>query len=307
MSSIKTALSLLKTPGKMILPMGDKGLFNWLQDETYIKLVYRGEMGKKLDLDNPKSFNEKLQWLKLYDRNPLYHRLVDKYMVKQYISEVIGPEYSIPTIGVWDNVEKIPFEQLPNQFVIKCTHDSGSVIICKYKNEIDVGEVKKKLSSHMNKSTYWFGREWPYKELIPKVIVEPYLEDKEKKELWDYKVHCFNGVPKVVLVCRDRFLSSGVTEDFFDVQWHHLKVKRPGIENSKQDIPYPEQLGEILAISKKLSKDIPFVRVDFYLVNHHLYIGEMTFFPASGLKSFLPNSFDDKMGSWLKLPERGEK
>ena len=304
MSSIRTAISLLKTPEKMIMPMADKGLFNWLPDKPYLKLVYQAEMGKKLDLDNPKTFNEKMQWLKLYDRNPFYHELVDKYEVKQFVTKRIGPENVIPSLGVWRKFEDIPFEQLPDQFVLKCTHDSCSVIICLDKKKFDVTAAKKKLSHHLKKSTYWFGREWPYKGLTPRIIGEPYIKDSENgMGLADYKVHCFNGIPKIILVCKDRFSEGGVTEDFFDIHWNHLSVRRPDIDNARIRIPVPEKLGEMLSVSRTLSKNIPFVRVDFYYANHQLYIGEMTFFPTSGLKSFLPASFDYEMGSWIQLPK----
>ena len=308
MSSIKTAISLLKTPGKMIMPIADRGLFNWLPDKPYLKLVYRGELGKKLNLEHPQTFNEKLQWLKLYDRNPLYQQMVDKYEVKQCIANRIGQEYTIPTIGLWSSVEEIHFDELPDQFVLKCTHDSGSVIICKDKRYFNKEDAKGKLSFHMKKSTYWFGREWPYKGLVPRIIVEPYLKDSNKsQDLADYKVHCFNGIPKLILVCKDRFSSDGITEDFYDAQWKHLQVRRPDIENAKGDIPCPEGLNEMLLVSQELSKGISFLRVDFYLVDHHPYIGELTFFPASGLKPFIPDAFDAEMGSWLQLPEGGTK
>ena len=205
MSRIKTAISLMKTPGKMILPMADKGLFNWMPDEQYLKLVYHGQVGKKLNLNKTETFDEKLQWLKLYDRNPQYHNMVDKYEVKQYVANKIGDKYIIPTIGVWDSVETIPFEQLPNQFVLKCTHDSGSVIICKDKNTFDVDAARKKLSNHMKKSIYWFGREWVYKDLKPRIIAEPYLTDESGTELKDYKVHSFHGEPKIIQVDYGRY------------------------------------------------------------------------------------------------------
>ena len=310
MSSFKTVISMLNTPGKMILPLASGGFFNWLPDKPYLQLAYWGQMGKNIDLDNPQTFNEKLQWLKLYDRNPRYHSLVDKYELKQYIAEKIGSEYTIQTLGLWNNVDEIPFDQLPNEFVLKCTHDSGSIIICQNKKDFDINAAKKKLTHHMKKSTYWLGREWPYKGITARIIAEPYLKDtrvhkqeNQIKGLSDYKVHCFDGRPKVILVCKERFSEEGVTEDFFDVQWNRLSVKRPDTGNSKENIPCPEKLEEMLSISKVLSKGIPFVRVDFYLVNQQLYVGELTFFPASGLKGFLPASFDEEMGTWLILPE----
>lgn len=310
MSSINTALHLLKTPGKMIIPLAERGFFNWLPDESYLKLVYHGEMGKKLNLKNPQTFNEKLQWLKLYDRKPLYHQMVDKYEVKQYVADKIGSEYIIPTLGVWDSVDNIAFDQLPEKFVLKCTHDSGSVVICKDKRSFNSGAAKKKLASRMKKSTYWFGREWPYKGLKPRIIAEPYLEDRSSKELeidgnlTDYKVHCFQGEPKTILVCKSRYSEEGLTEDFVDTNWRHLEVKRPLHGNAKNKIARPDELEKMLELSRKLSGECPFLRVDFYIVNHQLFFGETTFYPASGLTPFEPASFDLEMGSWLQLPKK---
>ena len=302
MSRIKTAISLMKTPGKMILPMADKGLFNWMPDEQYLKLVYHGQVGKKLNLNKTETFDEKLQWLKLYDRNPQYHNMVDKYEVKQYVANKIGDKYIIPTIGVWDSVETIPFEQLPNQFVLKCTHDSGSVIICKDKNTFDVDAARKKLSNHMKKSIYWFGREWVYKDLKPRIIAEPYLTDESGTELKDYKVHSFQGVPRIIQVDYGRY--SEHKRNIYDCNWKYMDVSIKYPSDSNVHIQKPDKLDEMLNLARILSADIPYVRVDFYIIYDKIYFGELTFYHGSGFETFIPEDFGMEMGSWLKLPNK---
>ena len=277
-----------------------------IPDIAYIKLIYYKHFGCLPNLKNPKTFNEKLQWLKLYNRKPEYTMMVDKYAVKQYVSEKLGSEYIIPTLGVWYKVDDIDIGQLPEKFVLKWNHDSGSVIICKDKNRFDVEQAKNKLRKFEKHNGYNYGREWPYKNVKPCIIAEKYMEDDETGDLADYKVHNFNGIPKVILVCRDRFKDAGLTEDFYSDKWEHLDVKRPNHPNG-EDIPKPAELEEMLELSRKLSKDIPFVRTDFYTINHKVYFGEITFFPASGFERFIPESFDKEMGDWINIPltERG--
>lgn len=300
MSSIKTGLSLLNTPGKMFLPISNKGFFNWMPDRLYLKIAFRMQMGRRLDLINPQTFNEKLQWLKLYDRSLLYAKLVDKFEVKEHISSIIGEEYTIPTIGIWKKVDDIDPKDLPDQFVLKCTHDSGSVVICKDKNTFNWNTAKRKLKKRLKKSMYWLGREWPYKNVQPRIIAEPFLEDSVSGELVDYKIHCFNGKAKLILVCAGRF-KGGLTEDFFDTEWNHLNVRRPGHDNSKESIEPPTKLSKMISIAEQLSNNHIFLRVDFYVVDQKLYIGELTFYPAAGFEPFIPESFDTVMGSWMKL------
>ena len=301
MSSIKTAISLLKTPEKMILPMGDKGFFNWLPDVPYLKLVYRAEMGIKLNLDSPQTFNEKLQWLKVHDRNPLYHKLVDKYEVKQIVADIIGSEYIIPTLGLWDSVETIAFDQLPTQFVLKCTHDSGSVVICKDKGNFDVESAKSILLQHMNKSIYWFGREWPYKGLKPRVIAEPYLEDKETRELRDYKLFCFNGQVKCFKVDYNRFVDHRA--NYYDADGNLMKLgEKHHQPDLQKKVAIPENLALMKQLAERLSSGHIFLRTDFYSVNGKIYFGEVTFFPYSGFEPFIYEENDELLGSWIELP-----
>ena len=300
MSKYRTFIRLLKTPGKIIVPLGARGVFDRMPDDVYLKLAYRGEMGRKLNLKDPKTFNEKLQWLKLHDRRPLFHTLVDKYEVKKYVADIIGEQYIIPTIGIWDDVDSIPFDELPDQFVLKCTHDSGSVILCRDKTAFNVRAAKEKLNHALNRSIYRFGREWPYKDISPRIIAEQYLEH-HSSDVADYKVHVFNGVPRFILVCRDRFKKSGLTEDFYTVDWVHMDVRRPHCPNADEPAEKPAQLEKMLELSKILSADMVFARIDFYVAGGRLYFGEITLFPMSGFSSFVPDKWDETFGSWLNL------
>lgn len=274
-----------------------------LPDKAFLKLQYRLILGKKLNLKNPQTFNEKLQWLKLYDRNPDYIPLVDKYEVKKYIKEMIGEEYVVPTLGIWDSVEEIDFNSLPEQFVLKCTHDSGSTIICKNKTTFDVGAAKAKLNKRLHSNLFWWGREWPYKNVKPRILAEKYLTNGDRRDdLSDYKVHNFNGVPKMVLVCKNRFGEHGMSDDFFTVDWEHIPVQRPASPNSKVSIEKPKQLAVMIELSKRLSANIPFVRTDFYTVQNKVYFGELTFYPGTGMLPFEPDYYDKMFGDWLVLP-----
>lgn len=283
---------------------GDLGFYNIISDRMFLKLMYYIKMHQVLDLSYPKTFNEKLQWLKLYDRKPIYTTMVDKYEVKKYVASKIGEKYIIPTLGVWECFDDIDFDNLPNQFVLKCTHDSGGLVICKDKSNFDKISAKKRIDRCLKRNYYWSGREWPYKNVKPRIIAEKFMSNNVG-ELADYKIHNFNGVPKVVLVCRDRFKESGLTEDFFDCEWKHLDISRTDYPNSHENIPKPVQLDEMLELSKKLSESIPFVRTDFYDVGGKVYFGEMTFYPASGFERFVPDEYDDLFGEWIKIPIGG--
>ena len=296
--------NVIKNPSKIFAFFAVKGCFKWVPDKPYLKIMYRAQTGKRLDVINPLCFNEKLQWLKLYDRNDTYTEMVDKLSAKKYIEKIIGHQYVIPTLGIWDSFDEIDFSQLPNQFVLKCTHDSGGLYICKDKQKIDYDKVKKKINKSLKYSFYYRSREWPYKNVPPRIIAEKYLENSIDRGLDDYKVHNFNGEPKIILVCRDRYEKTGITEDFYSLDWEHLDIKRPGAAYSESPIDKPERLEEMLEISRKLSNGIPFLRTDFYVVDHQLYVGELTFFPASGFKRFVPDEWDSIMGKWLELPQK---
>lgn len=268
-------------------------------DRIYLEHRYKRLMGKKLNLNPPVTYNEKLNWIKLYDRNPLYTQLADKLAVRKYVSERIGEEYLVPLLGVWDKVENIDFESLPNQFVLKCTHDSESVIICKDKKTIDVNKAKQKLKHALEVNYYYYNREWVYKNIPHKIIAEKYLEDPKDQELRDYKFFCFDGVPKVMFIATDRSIHK-TKFDFFDMDFNHLDFTQH-YPNSLVPVHKPEKFELMKALAGKLSKGLRHVRVDFYEVSGKVYFGELTFFHHGGTTPFEPEEWDYKFGEWLNI------
>ncbi|MBQ7329958.1 MAG: glycosyl transferase [Oscillospiraceae bacterium] len=300
MSAIKR---FLNKKGKFIYILDKLQISCLIPDKTYLKMKFKGAMGKKLDLQNPKTYNEKLQWLKLYDRNPAYTAMVDKYEVKKYVAEKIGSEYVVPTIGVWDRVEDIDFDALPDQFVLKCTHDSGGLVICKDKTHLDIQQAKKKLSKALKSRFYHMGREWPYKNVQPRIIAEPYLEDKATGELRDYKFFCFGGKAKAMFVATERQKKGEeVKFDFYDMNFERLQLQQ-GHPNAKQPVSKPETFEQMRELAEQLSVGIPHVRVDFYEVDGKNYFGELTFFHFNGMVPFNPEKWDYTLGSWIELPK----
>ena len=274
-----------------------------IPDRLFLRIRYRARFGKKLDLKNPKTFSEKLQWLKLYDRKPIYTTIVDKYEVKKYIADQIGEQYVIPTLGVWDRFDDIDFDSLPNRFVLKCTHDSGGLAICKDKTEFDFAKAKKELEKSLKNNFYFQGREWPYKNVKPRIIAEVYMEDELTHELRDYKFFCFDGVVKALFVATERGSSTAETKfDFFDAEYKHLPFTN-GHPNANVLPEKPEHFEEMKVLASKLSQGIPHVRIDLYECNCKVYFGEMTFFHWSGLKPFDPEEWDYTFGSWITLPK----
>ncbi|MCQ2339164.1 MAG: glycosyl transferase [Paludibacteraceae bacterium] len=258
-----------------------------------------------MDFDNPKTFNEKLQWLKLYNRKPKYTTMVDKVAVKDYVASIIGPEYIIPTLGVWDSPNDIEWDKLPNQFVLKTNHDGGcnGVVVCKDKATLNKRVALRELKRSFNRNSYLISREWPYKNVPHKILAEQYLEDKQGA-LIDYKFSCFGGNADNVMVCADRHL--GDTKFyFFDRQWNLLRLNKRGIEAPKDfTLPKPEGMDKMFELAETLSKDLPYARVDFYNVDGHIYFGEITFFPAGGTDSNLLPETDLLFGSKIKLPKK---
>ena len=282
-------------------------LMDNISDKKFLSMKYRNVYGCDLNLESPLTFNEKLQWLKLYNRNPEYTIMVDKYKVREYITQKIGEQYLIPLIGVWDSPEEIDFSLLPDQFAMKCNHNSGlGMCICTDKSKIDIEKVKKELAKGLKQNYYLSCREWPYKDVPRKIVAEKFMKS-DAGGLTDYKIHCFNGIPKFILVCRDRFAKSGLTEDFYTPEWGRMTVKRPKIPNSSVSIPKPEKLDEMLVLAQKLSKDISFLRVDFYVIEGKVYFSELTFFPASGFEGFDPPEWDRIFGDWLVLPMKKDE
>lgn len=275
----------------------------YVSDENFVKWKYYLNFHKRLDLRNPQTFNEKLQWLKLYDQHEEYTQLVDKYEAKQFVASIIGKEYIIPTIGVYDSIEEIDFEYLPQQFVIKCTHNSGGIIVCKDKQKLDIKNSCKQLERWLKVNPYWKNREYPYKNVKPRIIIEQYMEDESGYELKDYKFFCFDGEPKCLFVATDRGKEGEETKfDFFDLEWNHLPFTN-GHPNSKQSISKPNSFENMIEISRRLSQGFPHVRVDLYNINGRIYFGELTFFHWSGLTPFVPEEWDYRFGEFLNLPQ----
>ena len=273
-------------------------------DAEYLKRVFAVKMGYALDLENPKTYNEKLQWLKLYDRRPEYGNMVDKYEAKKYVAERIGKQYIIPTLGVWDKFDDIDFDALPDQFVLKCTHDSGGLVICRDKSTFNQKAAKRKINACLNTNYYWRWREWPYKNVKPRIIAEQYMEDTKTAELRDYKFFAFDSVVRAVFIASDRQKKGEETKfDFFDSEFNHLPVIN-GHPNAPILPQKPERFEEMQALASKLSEGIPHLRVDFYEVNGNVYFGELTLYHWSGLTAFEPKEWDEIFGSWIQLPEK---
>ena len=277
------------------------GFYNKMPDEKYLKKLFRLHIGKELDLDSPKGFNEKIQWLKLYNRKPEYTTMVDKYTAKKYAAEKIGEQYIIPSLGVWDRAEDIDPGKLPDKFVLKCTHDSGGVVICRDKSEFDIEAARKKINKRLKANYYYSGREWPYKNVKPRIIAEKYMEEPGSSELKDYKFMCFNGKVRCTFVCSERFEKLKVT--FYDNDWKRMPFERH-YHASETDIPKPKNFDKMVELAEILSEDIPFLRVDFYEINGHIYFGELTFFPGSGFEEFTPEEWDRILGDWITLPPK---
>lgn len=283
------------------------GLLNrfgtWLPDEAFLKLKFRLEMGYPLNLRNPRTFNEKLQWLKLYDRRPEYTLMVDKVKAKEYVASIIGEEYIIPTLGVWERAEDVDFDSLPDKFVIKCNHNSGlGMYICRDKSKMDVEAVRKGLKKGLKQNYYLHGREWPYKDVPRRIIAEQFLEDKSSDDLKDYKLMCFGGEVNCSFVCTERDSDLKVT--FFDKEWNRLPFTRH-YPNSDAPIAKPKEYEKMIRLAERLSKNIPFVRTDFYEVDRRLYFGELTLYPGCGMEEFSPEEWDAKLGKLIKLPNGG--
>lgn len=275
----------------------------FFSDKTYLKVYYFIKTGKRLNLKDPKSFNEKIQWLKLYNKQPLYSIMVDKYNVKKYVSQLIGDEYIIPTLGVWSSFEKINFENLPNQFVLKTTHDSGGVEICKNKENFNFKKARKHLNKSLRTKFYLRGKEWPYKGVKPLILAEPFMVDESNYELKDYKIFTFNGKPKFIQVDFDRF--SNHKRNIYDTDWNFIDVEIQYSNDKNKIINRPSSLNKMLELAKKLSKNTPHLRVDFYVILSKIYFGELTFFTESGFAKFSDKDFEYTLGALIKLP--GEK
>lgn len=275
-----------------------------LPDKLFINLKFFKMFKRFVDFKNPKTYSEKLQWLKLYDRKPLYTTIVDKYLVKKYVEEKIGAKYVIPLLGVWRHFDEIDFSKLPDQFVLKTNHDCGGVVVCKDKNSFDKEAAKDKLERHLNTNYFWEHREWPYKNVNPCIFAEKYMVDESGYELKDYKWFCFDGEPKALFIAQDRDNPNEETKfDFYDMDFNHLPIKN-GHPNSSVRREKPVGFDEMKELAKVLSSGFIHVRVDFYNISGQIYFGELTFFHWSGFVKFEPKEWDYTFGSWIKLPQK---
>lgn len=304
MSKIQKAIHyLLHKPSEIIAYIFMKIAF-FLPDRIYLSILFRLKMGQRLNLDNPKTFNQKLQWLKLYDRYPEHTNMVDKYEAKGIAAKIIGEDHIIPTYGVWSRFEDIDFDKLPEQFVLKATNGGGNrdVIICKDKSTFDYRKAESIFKKTLSDNTIYRNfREWPYKDIKPRIIAEKYMSD-ESGELKDYKFYCFNGEPKMILIANERMSDNGPYFDFFDEEFQHLPFTQ-GAPNYYKTVDKPDTFEEMLSLAKILAHGLTHVRVDLYSVNNVVYFGEWTFFDSSGYEKFTPDEWDGIVGSWMKLPE----
>lgn len=282
-----------------------KRLLSWLPDKLYLHLFYRLRMKKRLNLKNPKTFNEKIQWLKLYDRKTIYTEMVDKYAVKKIIQDKIGQQYIIPTLGIWEKFEDIDFDKLPNQFVLKCTHDSGGIVICRDKNKLNINEARNKINKCLKQNYYKHGREWPYKNVKPRIIIEKYIPSEDNEGLIDYRVYCFEGEPYCIYVyqnCAENTEKKPdiLSCDIYDIKWNRMPFRQHSPQ-SKSGMTKPSNFEKMIEISKNLSMKTHFLRVDFYMVGNRIYVGELTLSPGSGLSPFKPEKYDEILGTLISL------
>ncbi|MBR4470629.1 MAG: hypothetical protein IKS54_04865 [Erysipelotrichaceae bacterium] len=277
----------------------------FIPDEIYLRMMFRYFTGRKLNIKNPQTYNEKLQWIKLYDRKPIYTIMVDKVKAREFVENRIGNNYLIPLLGIWESPDQIDFSSLPNQFVLKCNHNSGKgMCICKDKSKLDIERTKKKLNEGLSENYFYLGREWPYKNVPRRILGEKYMEDESGEGLNDYKVMCFDGEPKLIELHMGRF-TDHQSQDFYDIHWNKLSISQNMVSQykvSKTISPPPPALEEMVKLSKILAADTMHLRVDWYSVNGRLYFGELTFFDGSGFDPYDKYEDDLMLGSWITLP-----
>lgn len=282
---------------------------SWIDDKTYLRIKYLLKTHRILHLNPPRTFNEKIQWLKMYDRDPIYSTMVDKYAVKKYVADRIGCQYIIPTLGVWECFDDINFDKLPNQFVLKCTHDSGGLIIVKDKSKLNISQAKRKLETSLKHNYYWSGREYPYKEVKPKIIAETYMQENKQKAnackqshydgLCDYKIHCINGEPQIIEIDFNRFV--GHKRNLYTIDWEPIYSAIQYPYDFQYVFKKPSCHETMLQLARKLAANTKYLRTDFYIVDGKIYFGELTFYHDSGFSKINPISFDEELGRKLLI------
>lgn len=312
MSRWQTLKKVLTDRDYRMIRLAKAGAYNHLSDRDYLTMQYRVRMHRELNLDDPQLFSEKLQWLKLHDHNPLYTQLVDKYRVRGYIAEKLGEEYLIPLLGVWDDPDDIDFNALPDQFVLKCNHNSGTgMCLCRDKSKLDYNAVRKNLRKGLRENFYMRCREWPYRDVPRKIIAEKLMAQASdvrfEKGLDDYRFYCFHGQPRLIYVYQSGGLTTGNKPgisscDIFGVDWTHMPFRQKS-PNAPTPPEAPVHLEQMLEISRRLSADHVFMRVDFYEIDGRLYVGELTLYPGGGFAPFYPAQWDHEIGEWLTLAQ----
>ena len=283
--------------------MGRRELLNWLPDEMYLRIMYFLKTKRKLNIDNPRTFNEKMQWIKINCHSSEMTMYADKYRVKQFIANTLGEKYVIPTIAVWKSAEEIDEKKLPEQFVLKCNHDSGSVIVCRDKGKFDFKDARERLGRALQHTGFWYGREWPYKDISPCIIAETYLDSRNAEGLMDYKFFCFNGKPEMLYASIGLEHHPTAKISFFDLEGNELPFHRSDYQPLGRRLDLPDNYDEMLKIAERLASqiDVPFVRIDLYSVDQQIYFSEVTFFPCNGVLPFEPQDWDEKLGERLIL------
>lgn len=297
---IQKLKAIFAHPVYLITSAAAKGLLNWMPDAVYLKMLYRAFMGEKLNLKNPRKYNEKLQWLKLHDRNPDYPVMVDKYAVREYITKKLGEEYLIPCYGVWDKFDEIDFDKLPDAFVLKCTHDSGSVILCPDKAKFDREAARLKIQKAYKRNYYHTYREWPYKSVKPRIIAEQYMVDESGDDLKDYKIMCFGGRAELIEMHQNRFNGKEHTQDFYDRNWNNVHIVQKCMRPAQKDLERPDKLEELLRLSEVLAKGMRHARIDWYVIHNKIYFGEITFYDGSGFEAFEEED-EYRLGDMIKI------
>lgn len=293
--------TVVKNPRCLIHKFCAGKMFGLLPDKAALRLLYFGVFGEKLDLKAPKTFNAKLQWLKLYDRNEIYTTMVDKIAAKHYIAQILGEKYVIPLYGTWDHFDEIDFDRLPGQFVLKCNHDSGNVVICSDKATFNRGKARSILESALRKNTFVKSREWPYKNIKPRILAEKLLRpDADSSDVPDYKLMVFGGKVRCLFVCTNRFTGNGLNVTFFDRDWSILPFERH-YPKDPLPIPRPGKLDEMIEVAERIAQNLIFCRVDLYCAENRLFFGEITLYPGGGFEEFEPAEYDRILGDWIEL------
>lgn len=273
-------------------------LLAFIPNKPYLKMVYKIKTGKKLNLDDPKTFCDKLNWLKLNNIHPEYTDLVDKVKVREYVNNIMGRDMFFPLYGTWDHYSDIDFDKLPDKFVLKCNHDSASVNVIKDKSRMNHKELEKFYEGRLKINPYNMGREYPYKDVKPKIIAEKFMVPDGENDINDYKFFCFDGKPELMFVATDR--SEDCRFDFYDMDFNHLDIENIH-PNSDKPIAKPEKFEEMKELAAKLTQGFKFVRLDLYEINGEIYFGEYTFFHAGGFWPFYPEKYEKIFGDLINL------